>query len=68
MATHCPTRLRGPYAERSDWLPQRGCRPATTIRHELVDRIKAEIAAGTYDTPERFEAALAVMARRLAAK
>ena len=28
------------------------------IRHELVARVRREIAAGTYDTPERLEAAL----------
>lgn len=29
-----------------------------TIRRELVDRVRREIAAGDYDTPERWEAAL----------
>ncbi|MDX2130838.1 MAG: flagellar biosynthesis anti-sigma factor FlgM [Planctomycetota bacterium] len=28
------------------------------VRQDLVDRVKAEIAAGTYDTPDKFEAAL----------
>lgn len=28
------------------------------IRTELVDRVRSEIAAGTYDTPERLEGAL----------
>lgn len=28
------------------------------IREDLVRRVRAEIAAGTYDTPERFECAL----------
>jgi len=28
------------------------------IRTELVERVKAEIAAGTYDTPERMDIAL----------
>jgi hypothetical protein len=36
--------------------------PATTtlddIRQELVARIRQEILAGTYDTPEKWEAAL----------
>lgn len=27
------------------------------IRHDLVARIRAEIAAGTYDTPEKFQSA-----------
>jgi len=30
----------------------------TAIRHELVARVKKEIAAGTYDTPEKWEATL----------
>jgi hypothetical protein len=28
------------------------------IRRALVERVRREIAAGTYDTPEKFEAAL----------
>lgn len=28
------------------------------VRQELIDRVRGEIAAGTYDTPEKFEAAL----------
>ncbi len=28
------------------------------VRAELVQRVKAEIAAGTYETPEKLEAAL----------
>jgi negative regulator of flagellin synthesis FlgM len=33
-------------------------RQTTEIRHELVDRVKREITAGTYDTEEKFELAL----------
>lgn len=29
------------------------------VRTELVERVKAEIAAGTYETPERIELAIA---------
>ncbi len=36
------------------------------VRTELVDRIRREIAAGTYDTPEKLEAALDRMVQRLA--
>ncbi len=35
------------------------------IRHGLVARIKAEIAAGTYDTEERWIAAEAALIRRV---
>jgi hypothetical protein len=69
MVTHCPSRLRGPLTQRGEWWQAAptgpGPRESATIRHELVDRIKAEIAAGTYDTPERLEAAVRVMAKRL---
>ncbi len=34
------------------------------IRHELVARVRREIEAGTYDTPEKMEAALARMLER----
>lgn len=34
------------------------------IRFELVNRIRNEIAAGTYDTPERMDAALEKMLAR----
>jgi anti-sigma28 factor (negative regulator of flagellin synthesis) len=40
--------------------------PDPAIRTELVDRIRREIAAGTYDTPEKLEAALDRMLKRLA--
>jgi Anti-sigma-28 factor, FlgM len=32
--------------------------PDPDVRQELVARIRQEIRAGTYDTPEKFEAAL----------
>jgi hypothetical protein len=35
------------------------------VRTELVERVRREIAAGTYDTPERWEAALDRLAERL---
>jgi hypothetical protein len=36
-----------------------------TIRFDLVARIRKEIAEGIYDTPEKFEIALARMLERL---
>ena len=38
---------------------------STKIRFDLVNRIKAEIAAGTYDTPEKMDIALERMANRI---
>jgi hypothetical protein len=35
------------------------------IRHELVARVRREIAAGVYDTPEKLEVALERMLDRL---
>ena len=42
-------------------------RPATDapIRAELVERIRREIAEGTYDTPEKWDAALDKLSKRL---
>jgi hypothetical protein len=39
--------------------------PANGIREELVCRVRAEIHAGIYDTPEKFDLALERMLRRL---
>ena len=36
------------------------------FRTELVERVRKEIAAGTYDTPEKWEAALDRLLDRLA--
>lgn len=33
-------------------------RSLPSVRQDLIDSVKAQIAAGTYDTPERFDAAL----------
>ena len=38
---------------------------ASGIRPDLVARVRAEIAAGTYDTPEKWDAALDALLERL---
>jgi len=38
---------------------------STKIRFDLVNRIKAEINAGTYDTPDKMDIALERMATRI---
>ena len=38
--------------------PRKKRKDAQPMRQDLVDRVRAEIAAGTYDTPEKWEAAL----------
>jgi len=35
------------------------------IRHDLVARVRREIAAGTYETPDKLETALARLVNRL---
>ena len=38
---------------------------SSKIRFDLVNRIKAEIAAGTYDTPDKMDIAIERMASRI---
>lgn len=42
-------------------------RSNTVVRTELVDRVRAEIAAGTYDTPERLDQAINALLEDLSA-
>jgi len=76
MHTHGPSCLPGPVTRDLDhWSVPAGSdsrshtdgarRAAAPIRHALVERIRREIARGTYDTPERFEAAMEHLFRRL---
>jgi anti-sigma28 factor (negative regulator of flagellin synthesis) len=37
----------------------------SNIRFDLVNRIKSEIAAGTYDTPDKMDAAVEKMAAKI---
>lgn len=39
--------------------------PGGSIRNELVERIRREIEAGTYETPEKWEAALENLLEKL---
>ena len=50
-----------PARKRADRRPP----PDAPIRTELVERIRKEIADGTYDTPDKFEAALDRLLDRL---
>lgn len=40
-------------------------RELPTVRQDLVDRVKGEIAGGSYLTPDKLDAALAELAREL---
>jgi negative regulator of flagellin synthesis FlgM len=56
-----PARTRQRSRKRARQTAERGSR----IRTELVERVRREIAAGTYDTPEKWEAALDRLLDRL---
>jgi len=72
MHQHASTCLKGPVSRsRRSWnkgpaqvkeTRRRVSRKAPAagdgIRHDLVARVRQEIAAGTYDTPEKWQAAL----------
>jgi hypothetical protein len=61
MRTHKPTCLEGPRtADRSWWRP-----PAELFRASLVEEVRRDIAAGTYDTPEKWEIAVERLLKRL---
>ena len=62
MHTHGPSCLLGPIShKRRRWKnssPPENRPGDEGIRHDLVERIRQEIAAGTYDTPEKWAMAL----------
>jgi hypothetical protein len=66
---HFPARLLRPSRPVvRKGLCQSGAAPEArdpTIRFELVARVRREIAAGIYDTPEKLDLALARMLERL---
>lgn len=72
METHGPCTLKGPFTRRREWwrAPKRKPAPKAKIgvvpgiRFDLVQRVRREIEAGTYDTPEKFAMALDAMIRR----
>lgn len=65
MTQHGMTCLKGPKSRaRRAW---KRVRTEAGIRHDLVARVRREIAAGTYDTPEKMEAALERLVARLPA-
>ena len=80
MHKHCPNCLEGPIRGSQAWwrglaLPRGPVdRPAQTssnraaqtdIRQDLVERVRREIQAGTYDTSEKWQAALDGLLERL---
>jgi hypothetical protein len=73
MHAHGPSCLPGPVIrDHLHWsVPtgtnrlSRGGDRSVPIRRSLVERVRREIIAGTYDTPEKFEVALERLLRRL---
>ncbi|MCI0463129.1 MAG: hypothetical protein L0Z62_39790 [Gemmataceae bacterium] len=73
MRTHKATCLEGPITADRPWWRQPeapGSPPPveggeSLFRAGLVDEIRREIAAGTYETPEKWEIALDRLLRRL---
>ncbi len=72
MHSHGPACLQGPLTRaRNWWKTQRMTSVSDTrkdepaIRTELVERVRREIAEGTYDTPEKFALALDRLLKRL---
>ena len=72
MESHGPCTLKGPFARHREWWQQPKRKPrrpskagvVTGIRIDLVQRVRREIADGTYDTPEKLAMALDAMIRR----
>ena len=68
MNVHGTTCLEGPITKSRGWWPLEedlGAPATGDIRHDLVARVRREIAAGDYDTPEKMELALARLFQRL---
>jgi hypothetical protein len=67
MYRYLPTCPQAPVSHnRLAWLFNAPHEAETNeIRVDLVERVRREIAEGTYETPEKWEAALAGLARDL---
>jgi hypothetical protein len=83
MYRHASTCLKGPITRSREWwyeAPEEEVAPVGLLegppsaapepgpRHDLIARVRREIAEGTYDTPERWEAALERLLDRLEGK
>jgi hypothetical protein len=76
MHTHAKSCLEGPITGNREWWRQLEAYddPLTSNEKEpmfragLVEQIRREIAAGTYDTPEKMEIALERLFKRLDAE
>jgi hypothetical protein len=60
MYRHGPTGLDGPVSRNRRLWKRAATQPKAQppMRTDLIERVRAEIAAGTYETPEKWQAAL----------
>jgi|GEM_PF-5837371 hypothetical protein len=68
MYRHMPTCPQRPFSRnRLDWLfnPPPAEAETEEFRHDLVARIRRQIADGVYETPEKWQAALERLAEEL---
>jgi hypothetical protein len=67
MYRYMPTRPQSSASpNRLQWLFNPSAEPETEeFRHDLVARVRRQIADGVYDTPEKWEAALDRLAEEL---
>jgi hypothetical protein len=61
MHRHGPSCLEGPVSKQRGWWAGL----EAPIRTELVERVRREIAAGLYETPEKWAIALDKLLERL---
>lgn len=70
MLRHDASCLSGPVSKfRRDWRKEspttRSPRDESRVRVELVERVRREIAEGSYDTPEKLAIAMERMLNRM---
>jgi anti-sigma28 factor (negative regulator of flagellin synthesis) len=73
MHTHNPSCLEGPFTGTRQWWHivddnaeiSSNAKKEPLFRAALVEKIRREIAAGTYETPEKWEKALDRLLRRI---
>ena len=71
MHTHNPSCLAGPLTQTREWwrtVDETAKEKEAPFRAALVERVRREIAAGTYDTEEKWEIALDRLLLRLEAE
>lgn len=66
MHAHVSSCLEGPINKSRDrWLAEAAVSAENEVRTDLVERVRREIASGSYDTPEKWELTLDRLLDRL---